>query len=206
MIATSTKSARPTQNNKNVLFSQSDDSPKKTADDLLAQADQFHRQVIKSLRNAIYFAKEAGDALRKAKSLMPYGEWDDWLCERTESPQTYRHYMRIAKHWRRLRPIVASNSRLTIDRALKILRHHHEPKEPTPDQLEDRRERKSIERDIVRAFRKSLHHYSIEYLRTANCYAVGLCIEFRRGVERRLEEAADSRELQKRDAESLFPR
>ncbi len=192
MIATNTKTARPKQNYKDPLFSQSDNSPRPTPDDLLARADQCHRQVIKSLQNAIYFAKEAGDALRKAKSLVPYGEWDAWLCERTESPQTYRHYMRIAKHWRRLRPIVASNSKLTLDRALKILRHKREPREPTPDQIEERRERESIERDILKVFRKFLRRISIESLRTANLYSVGLCDEFRRGVERRMEEAAEA--------------
>lgn len=69
--------------------------------DLAALAKEIDRHVAdanENARNAVASAIEAGVMLNRAKSLVPHGQWNDWLLAHVAvAPRTAQAYMRLAK-------------------------------------------------------------------------------------------------------------
>lgn len=91
---------------------------------LIAQANESHASVMATFRKAIYYAKDAGDALRAAKQYVGHGNWLTWLDDNFKaSAETARIYMRISEHWESMiLPALQKNKNFTIEDARKILR------------------------------------------------------------------------------------
>jgi hypothetical protein len=92
--------------------------------DLAKQANHAHQLVSESLRTAIDNAKNAGDLLIEAKSLVEHGDWTQWIGGNFKaSPETARIYMRVSKNWDyEVKPALESNPDLTLEDVKRILR------------------------------------------------------------------------------------
>jgi len=93
-------------------------------DQLATEANHRHGAVMEALRNAVYAAKDAGDALHAAKELVPHGQWGVWLRESFDaSPETARVYMRVSEHWEnQVKPVLDANPGMTLENVKRILR------------------------------------------------------------------------------------
>ena len=76
------------------------DKQTEAAKELILQALAKHDQIDAAIRTTLELAREAGEALLKAKASCPHGRWTDLLYECFDgSVESARVYMRIAKHW-----------------------------------------------------------------------------------------------------------
>jgi hypothetical protein len=102
---------------------------KLTTKDYADLANTKHAEIISAMRTVLHLAKEAGDALRKARQCLResgkgHGHWQPWVRENFHgSYETACVYVRISTHWKQLYEEVATNPGLTIEQALAILRH-----------------------------------------------------------------------------------
>ena len=93
-------------------------------DQLATKANRRHGAVMEALRNSVYAAKDAGDALHAAKELVPRGQWGVWLKQSFDaSPETARVYMRVSEHWEyHVKPVLDAKPGMTLENVKRILR------------------------------------------------------------------------------------
>lgn len=100
---------------------------------LAARANEEHRRSTEAATKALLHARNAGEALNRAKDRTPHGSWVDWVRDNFEgSARTARLYMRIASNWSRLenRQPVAN---LTLRGADRLLRASEDDGEDSPE-------------------------------------------------------------------------
>lgn len=62
--------------------------------------NDHHSQAVSQAKSALDHARQAGELLTQAKSLVPYGEWLQWLDANCEvSPRQAQRYMRVSSNW-----------------------------------------------------------------------------------------------------------
>lgn len=77
-------------------------------------------------------AHDAGDALAKAKSLLPHGSFESWCATNVRfSARTARQYLRIAANWTAITEHRVANPKLTISDAIELLTVHRDPEAKT---------------------------------------------------------------------------
>lgn len=73
-------------------------------DNLAYEALTAHEAGDKAQNSAMDCYRQAGEALLKAKALVPHGEWSGWLARHVPFVQaTARRYMRIAHEWQQVK-------------------------------------------------------------------------------------------------------
>lgn len=95
-------------------------------EELAQLANELHSEVESHLRTGLLKAKRCGEVLIEAKSKVKHGEWMTWITNNFHaSHQTACAYIRIAKHWQRLEPLIEKPDVFgaieTIDHALKLI-------------------------------------------------------------------------------------
>lgn len=95
---------------------------------VLAQmANDAHECAAIALRSAASSAREAGEALIEAKTMVPHGEWDAWLKANFKGGvRTAQRYMRVAKRWPDITAKTTRLSDLTVNEALRLLESRDE--------------------------------------------------------------------------------
>jgi hypothetical protein len=70
-------------------------------DALAATASAAHERAQAAARSSAGYARECGEALANAKSLLPHGQWLPWLRQHvpTVSERLAQYYMRVARRW-----------------------------------------------------------------------------------------------------------
>ena len=88
------------------------------------QANENHRAVMEADASALQHARAAGEALLQAKRIGGHGKWLTWLEENFDaSPKTATEYMRLAREWDKLEPLLQSDdSPSSIRGALQLLK------------------------------------------------------------------------------------
>jgi len=76
-----------------------------TLSSLADRINAAQNHVTTSLKAALKYAVEAGQALNEARDLVPHGEWSKWLSANCEvSDRSARNYMRLARELPKLKP------------------------------------------------------------------------------------------------------
>jgi len=84
-----------------------------------------------NIRNAVRAAMDCGDALAKAKAMLPHGEFTPWLRDNSEMmPRTVQEWMFLGRHRKQVEPWLEKNPNGSIAGALKLIRQSPDPKEP----------------------------------------------------------------------------
>jgi hypothetical protein len=106
------------------------------ARELVARANGHHSEAGNHQRLALFHAKEAGEALIKAKDKVPYKRWGGFLRkEFYGSGENARNYMRIARNWDDPRIQEARLGKMTppsIDGLLAIIRNRPDKAKQKP--------------------------------------------------------------------------
>jgi len=93
-----------------------------TLADLAHRINEAHERALAGLRTSIEAARDAGEALLKAKAWVPHGCWLRWLTDfcPTLTPRTAQTFMVLARRWADLGPNTKRISHLTD--ALRVIR------------------------------------------------------------------------------------
>lgn len=91
---------------------------------LADDANRCHAKVIDSCKTALVNAKQAGEALMKAKQQVVHGQFMDWVGDHFDgSHETANIYMRLAGVWNEsLEDVFIKNPTLSIHQAIQSLR------------------------------------------------------------------------------------
>jgi len=104
---------------------------------LAERANAAHQKAGDSIVSAIIHGLEAGKALVEAQSLVPYGQWGEWLSANFKgADRSARRWMRLYRERDRLPggdPLRTGVSELTPSAALSLLAAREEPGEAAAD-------------------------------------------------------------------------
>ena len=85
-------------------------------------ANTHHDACVAALRIAADTARQAGEALIEAKSLVAHGEWSGWIKANFRGGmRTAQRYMKVAKNWDSIAGKNDSVSHLSVTQALDLL-------------------------------------------------------------------------------------
>jgi hypothetical protein len=149
---------------------------KPTLAQLAGRANRHHARVLGAMRNALDHARHAGDALRAAKKLVGHGNWTEWLGHHFRgSPETARAYMRVARNWRSLEPLLGREGGFKLADALECLRVRPDRE---PDWQPERTSKQEFAREYLERSRVGLRHHLLGNVSRLDDY---LLIFFGRG-------------------------
>ena len=99
---------------------------KATLPQLAEKANKAHAACERAANSMLQYAKQCGEALAKAKTQLPHGEFTTWIEENCRfSPRQARKYLTIARNWEELtkrnRGAVLELDSLSMREALRIL-------------------------------------------------------------------------------------
>ena len=100
------------------------------------EANENHRAAMDAEASALQYARAAGDALRQAKQLVPYGGWLAWLDANFKaSTKTATDYMRISEAYDGL--LRSGSQPTSIRHALERLKRRRPSPSVSPDESSD---------------------------------------------------------------------
>ncbi len=71
--------------------------------EITTRINEEHSRAFSKARDALSHARNAGELLIEAKSLLKHGEWGNWLAENVAfTERTAQSYMRLARNWESL--------------------------------------------------------------------------------------------------------
>ena len=110
-----------------------DDQQALSLPSLATEINAKHSQTINSARTTLESAREAGELLIEAKSLVDHGQWGTWLSENCPdlSQRTANEYKQVANCWEAIESKLAVTANLTIGSALSAIAKPKEQAEPT---------------------------------------------------------------------------
>jgi hypothetical protein len=86
---------------------------------IAAEINAEHERAFGKARDALEYARRAGELLLEAKATIGYGNWLCWVRDNCRfSIRTVQGYMHLAKHWRDIETKSATVAHLTLRQAL----------------------------------------------------------------------------------------
>ena len=103
---------------------------------LADRINEHHHAAESHARQALFYARAAGELLLEAKPTVRHGEWLSWLDANFDgSRRTAQDYMRIASRWPMIEAFVNARhaAHLTIREALRIARYGYQTNNGTSE-------------------------------------------------------------------------
>lgn len=89
---------------------------------LAGRIRQAHEFAVRSAKDTLTYARQAGGLLLSAKKQVPHGQWLAWLSENVPfSARAAQAYMRVVERWSELEAKYAEPAHLTMEKALEHL-------------------------------------------------------------------------------------